>query len=115
MKFTQSIRFLLAGSAALLVPTVVALEDGEEICVQGFVMDNFCIRRGTLLDMSTVVTLQNPELHTFHCTGMIDPQLCPDSGYAVLGAPPFVGADCAVDFVFDSSSTTLEKLKFSTS
>jgi hypothetical protein len=34
--------------------------------VEGFVMDTFCIERGTLLDKPNVVTLEGPGEHSFH-------------------------------------------------
>jgi hypothetical protein len=34
--------------------------------VEGFVMDTFCIERGTLLDKPDVVTLEGPGNHSFH-------------------------------------------------
>jgi hypothetical protein len=34
--------------------------------VEGFVMDTFCIERGTLLDKPDVVTLEGPDQHSFH-------------------------------------------------
>ena len=42
------------------------VEVGDEICFEGFIMDSFCIERGTLLDAPTIISLQNPELHSFH-------------------------------------------------
>ena len=38
---------------------------------------------GTLLNDGDVITLQNPELHSFHC--LLDVSLCYESGYQVLG------------------------------
>lgn len=52
------------GSGTLADPTAVML--GEEVCFEGFVMDNFCIERGTLLDKPEVVTLLGPERHSAH-------------------------------------------------
>jgi hypothetical protein len=101
MKFTQSIRFLLTGSAALLAPTVVAIADGEDICVQGFVIDNFCIEQRFYIDLPDLDPLVNPELHTFKC--MINPPQCHASGWAVLGAPPSEGAIYTVDYAFDQA------------
>jgi hypothetical protein len=45
-------------------------------------MDFFCINRGTLLDMNTVVTLDEPEKHTVHC--LVDISVCRNQGYEVL-------------------------------
>ena len=58
---------------------------GENVTVSGYIMDNFCIDRGTLLDKPRIKTLENPAEHTIHC--LIDVPLCVDSGYALL-APP---------------------------
>jgi len=48
-------------------------------------MDEFCISRGTLLDAPEVVTLKNPELHSYHC--IFDVDVCINSGYEVLNPP----------------------------
>ena len=34
-----------------------ALVNGDEICAEGYIMDNFCLDLGTLFDNPTVVTL----------------------------------------------------------
>jgi len=70
------------GSDRLLAKTVAI---GDEVCITGFIMDNWCIYTtgGTLLDMPDVITLQNPEKHSFHC--LLDVDVCIESGYAVLG------------------------------
>jgi hypothetical protein len=62
-----------------------ALEVGEQVCVEGFVMDFFCIDRQFLLDRSSVRTLLNPELHTVHC--LVDPPQCTSSPYEILSEP----------------------------
>ena len=36
----------------------------SDVCIVGYVMDTFCIERGTLLDNPSVETLRNPELHS---------------------------------------------------
>jgi hypothetical protein len=46
-------------------------------------MDHFCIERGTLLDNPSIVTLESPEEHSFHC--LLDVQVCYESGFQVLG------------------------------
>lgn len=63
-----------------------ALELGNEVTVEGYIMDRFCIDRGTLLDKPRYVTLKNPEQHSVHC--LIDVRECRESGYEVLFPPP---------------------------
>jgi len=65
--------------------TAQAVVMGEEVCITGYVMDNFCLeyKGGRLLDNDDVITLQNPEKHSFHC--LLDVGLCYRSGYQVLG------------------------------
>jgi len=66
---------------------------GDEICITGYIMDTFCINRGTLLDAPDVVTLQNPELHSYHC--LLDVPPCYESGFNVLGdKDPTTGLYC---------------------
>jgi len=57
-------------------------------CYTGFVMDKFCINRGTLLDNPSVVSLEGPEKHSVHC--LVDVPQCHKSGYEML-APPLNG------------------------
>ena len=54
---------------------------GDAICVEGFVMDHFCIQRGTLLDAPSIVTLEEPDQHSVHC--LIDVPSCVNSPYEV--------------------------------
>mmetsp|Transcript_5267 Transcript_5267/g.9346 ORF Transcript_5267/g.9346 Transcript_5267/m.9346 type:complete len:1208 (+) Transcript_5267:170-3793(+) len=65
--------------------TEATFEVGDLVTVTGFVMDNFCIERGTLLDNPSVVTLEEPNLHSFHC--LIDVPQCAASNYEVLLDP----------------------------
>ena len=67
----------------------------REVCVEGFVMDKFCIDRGTLLDNPTVKTLENPEKHSVHC--LVDISVCYESGFNILlpnpsGSPAYANA-----------------------
>ena len=55
---------------------------GVELCVEGFVMDAFCINRGTLLDNPSVVTLEGPDRHSVHC--LVDVGVCWCSGFEIL-------------------------------
>ena len=52
------------------------------VCFEGYVMDRFCINRGTLLDNNRVKTLLNPELHSLHC--LVDVDRCLKSGFEIL-------------------------------
>jgi len=72
--------FLLDVEAADPVNVTV----GDNICVAGYVMDNYCIARGTLLDPSGVVSLgpDGPIDHTLHC--LIDVLQCINSPYEIL-------------------------------
>ena len=73
--------------------TTADLTVGEQVCMTGFIMDTFCINRGTLLDAPSVVSLKNPELHSYHC--LLDVGVCIDSGYQVLGSKdPVNGLYC---------------------
>lgn len=66
---------------------------GDQVCMTGFIMDNFCIERGTLLDKSSVATLANPQLHSYHC--LLDVGVCINSGFQVLGdKDPVSGLHC---------------------
>ena len=58
---------------------------GDAVTIEGFVMDNFCIERGTLLDEPQIVTLEEPNLHTLHC--LIDVPQCAASNYEILMDP----------------------------
>ena len=67
----------------------------REVCVEGFVMDKFCIDRGTLLDNPSVKTLENPEKHSVHC--LVDISVCYKSGFHILlpnpsGSPAYANA-----------------------
>jgi len=82
--------------AGPLVATIVALglsshgvtaaiQAGDTICIEGFVMDFFCINRGTLLDNPSVRTLEGPEKHSVHC--LVDVNSCVTSHFEILLDP----------------------------
>lgn len=73
---------ILASSGILPART---LEVGEQLCVEGFVMDFYCINRKFLLDRESIRTLENPELHSVHC--LVDVDLCSGSPYEILLDP----------------------------
>mmetsp|Transcript_21030 Transcript_21030/g.44116 ORF Transcript_21030/g.44116 Transcript_21030/m.44116 type:complete len:437 (+) Transcript_21030:271-1581(+) len=62
-----------------------ALQAGDNICIEGYVMDFFCINRGTLLDNPSVRTLENPEKHSIHC--LVDVNSCVTSPFEILLDP----------------------------
>lgn len=81
------------GSSAFLPHSVTAQNAvGDDICVEGFIMDFFCIDRGTLFDNNDVVSLLNPEQHSIHC--LVDVAQCLASGYEVLTDNPQGGTFC---------------------
>lgn len=57
---------------------------GDEVCVAGYIMDTFCIDRGTLLDRSSLTTLspEGPPGHSVHC--LVDIGVCNSSPFEVL-------------------------------
>ena len=72
-----------------------------KVCVTGYIMDIFCIERGSLLDNNNVVTLEGPQLHSVHC--LVDPGVCRNSGFEVLDrAVGATGSHCRA-FRLDAS------------
>lgn len=68
-----------------LEPTEEALQLNDTICVEGYIMDWYCIERGTLLDNSRIRTLEGPDQHSVHC--LVDVGICYNSWYEVLVEP----------------------------
>ena len=58
---------------------------GSEVCTEGYIMDEFCITLGTLLDNDKVVTLEGPDQHSVHC--LVDVSVCVESPYEILEDP----------------------------
>ena len=60
------------------------VEVGDIICVNGYVMDYFCIRRGKLFDNPSISTLgpNGPTAHSVHC--LIDVPQCVNSPFEIL-------------------------------
>jgi hypothetical protein len=85
---TTSSQRVIAVLALLLTSSVSAVSGvsiGDEICVEGYVMDTFCILRGTLLDKPNLASLEYPDRHTVHC--LADEDVCSASGYEILTDP----------------------------
>lgn len=78
----------------MLLLTTMTLGAQQEVCSTGYIMDWFCINRGTLLDNGNVITLEGPEQHSVHC--LVDPSICWRSGFALLelsgGSPTYCSA-----------------------
>jgi len=66
------------------------LKVGDSICVQGFIMDYFCIKIKNMLD-NGLPTLKQPEQHSVHC--LLDVGVCTNdaSPFEVLTDPEEVG------------------------
>lgn len=62
------------------------LQQDEEICFTGFVMDRYCIDRGNLFDLSSTRALEEPNRHSIHC--LVDVDRCVGSGYQMLVETP---------------------------
>lgn len=65
--------------------TAADVEVGQTVCAAGYIMDTFCIDRGTLLDNSKARTLEEPNLHSVHC--LVDVGVCRDSPFEILLDP----------------------------
>lgn len=72
-------------------PTEGGLRIGDDICIEGFIMDWFCIDRGVLLDNSRVRTLEGPDVHSIHC--LVDVGICVNSAFEVLVEPLVYNAE----------------------
>ena len=79
----RSFLYTIAVTAAGMAQT--DLKVGDSICLEGFIMDVYCIERGTLFDNPSVKSLVNPEKHSYHC--LVDVSQCTTSGYEVLMDP----------------------------
>lgn len=76
-----------------------ALED--EICFIGYVLDSYCIDRGTLLDGYKTESLVEPQRHSIHC--LVDVPRCVHSGYQMLLDPTSTTSNSSVR---DTTTTT---------
>ena len=83
--------------------TAHAYTTNSTICVEGYIMDLLCVRRGTLLDKPRYRTLTHPEQHSVHC--LVDVRSCIDSGFVVLTDPTEEGADYTVGFKLNAAGT----------
>lgn len=78
----------------------VAQSASVRACYTGYVMDKFCINRGTLLDNPRIVTLEEPDKHSVHC--LVDVSACFNSGYEILAPVSNGGTPYTRAFELDS-------------
>jgi len=83
--FLATALLLLLLLATAMEVSDAALAVGDTICAEGFVMDFFCINRGTLLDNPSVRTLVDPGRHSVHC--LVDVNSCVTSPFEILLDP----------------------------
>ena len=76
-----------------------ALTSLASVCFTGYVMDTYCIDRGTMLDNAGLRSLQYPDRHTIHC--LIDLAVCLESGYEMLKDPDEQGGLYCRQFTLD--------------
>jgi len=71
-----------------VVPVVQSQDPqmGDQVCAGGYIMDTFCIERGTLFDNPSVRTLEEPNKHSVHC--LVDVGVCEGSPFEILMDPP---------------------------
>mmetsp|Transcript_11713 Transcript_11713/g.21339 ORF Transcript_11713/g.21339 Transcript_11713/m.21339 type:complete len:342 (+) Transcript_11713:52-1077(+) len=78
---------------------------GDSICFQGYVMDKYCIDRGTMLDNPSKETLVYPELHSVHC--LVDVPICYSSGFEMLKDPEESGGVYCRAYELDAGGNDL--------
>ena len=76
-----------------------SMVEARDVCIEGFVMDKYCINLGVLLDNRAVTTLENPELHSVHC--LVDVKLCTDTKFTILVPNPSGSPAFAVGLTLD--------------
>lgn len=96
------IRLLLADSMLPEEPEMMSYQVGDTVSMEGFVVDRFCIDRGTFLDEPNIVSLEHPELHTAHC--LLDPEVCTSSPYELVMDPRPGEMTFRRAFTFDEAS-----------
>lgn len=89
---------LLALALTSLSPSIMT-QAAKDVCVEGFVMDKYCIDLGVLLDNRAVTTLENPELHSVHC--LVDVSLCLNTKFTILVPNPSGSPAYAVGLTLD--------------
>ena len=101
-KASRSMKILVALAAIFYFnpyTTRVGAQSDDLMCVEGFVMDKYCIDLGVLLDNRAVTTLENPEMHSVHC--LVDVPLCYNTDFTILVPNPSGSPAYAVALTLD--------------
>jgi hypothetical protein len=83
----------------------------DNLCAEGYIMDDLCVQRGTLLDPAGTPTFVNPAVHTVHC--LIDVDACRDSGFHILQDPTSEGGEYSIAYTFtdDANAMLIDLMK----
>jgi len=100
---------LLLAVSALSVRGAAGVAVGDKVCMTGYVMDNYCIDRGTFLDNPNAMTLKEPENHSIYC--LVEAPPCPKNGYQVLADPCDGEGDHTIGFRLDDTETVLDAIR----
>jgi cell division septation protein DedD len=74
-------------------------------CRVGYIMDEFCISLGTLLDKPTLRSLRYPDQHSLEC--LIEVPSCVASGWEILSPPTAAGKDYGRVAKFNAAGNTM--------
>jgi hypothetical protein len=77
---------------------------GDTVCAEGYVMDYYCIDRGTLFDNPSVISLEGPDQHSVMC--LIDVPECAAGAYEVLVPPQGGSGNYTRGYRLDNSTKT---------
>lgn len=77
--------------SGLFLVWLPAVSAQQQVCYTGYVMDVYCINRGSLLDTGDS-TLERPDRHSLHC--LVDVSSCRSSGYELLTPDKINGTHC---------------------
>jgi len=94
-------QLLTAVSLLSLQSCTLALQVGDQVCIQGFIMDFFCINNVNMIDNGRI-TLEEPELHTVHC--LADIGVCLNTPYEVLVESPMAETKYSRGYRLDEDS-----------
>jgi uncharacterized membrane protein len=87
IKFSISSFLMLCATSM----TASALEVGDNICTEGYIMDFFCINQMRMID-NGLVTLEQPDRHSVHCLVEVGSCINERSPFEVLIDPVVPGA-----------------------